>query len=318
MPRPPAISPLSRLPPESDATKASPSSASMKNSGEPKESTSGRTTGIASASANAPNRAPMSELASTAPSARPASPFFAIGCPSTIVEAVVGSPGTPNRMDVMSPVVAVTAAMPSRNANASAALMVKMNGNISASVVGPPSPGRMPTTKPSAMPASISASALGANTRYRPATNAWARSSTLGAVLLGQDGRLELVARRRVDGEHVGHQARELVGVHRIDGQLRLLGLGEEILVLERRLEGAAQRLHVLLGRARREREWPRDGAGILHADLDQPARLGSLGEAHRQRHIGNVGERLGDDLHHRNDVARLDRLAPGDAHRFP
>jgi hypothetical protein len=62
----------------------------------------------------------------------------------------------PNRTEVMSPVVAVTTHMPSRNANAWMGVMSKMNGSISASVTDPPRPGRMPTTKPMAMPASIS------------------------------------------------------------------------------------------------------------------------------------------------------------------
>ena len=72
-----------------------------------------------------------------------------------MVDAVVGSPGTPNSTEVMSPVVAVTAVMPSRKANASTAFILKTNGSISAIAVGPPSPGRMPTTKPTAMPTII-------------------------------------------------------------------------------------------------------------------------------------------------------------------
>ncbi len=78
-----------------------------------------------------------------------------MGWPSTIVEAVVGSPGIPKRIDVMSPVVLVTAAIPRRNANASTGVILKMNGSMSASVVGPPRPGRMPTAKPMAMPISM-------------------------------------------------------------------------------------------------------------------------------------------------------------------
>ena len=75
--------------------------------------------------------------------------------PSTIVDAVVGSPGTPNKTEVMSPVVAVTAVMPSRKAKASTAFILKTNGSISAIAVGPPRPGRMPTTKPMAIPTII-------------------------------------------------------------------------------------------------------------------------------------------------------------------
>jgi hypothetical protein len=69
-----------------------------------------------------------------------------------MVEAVVGSPGTPNRTDVISPVVAVTAVIPRRKANAYTAFILKTNGSIKAIAVGPPKPGRMPTTKPTAMP----------------------------------------------------------------------------------------------------------------------------------------------------------------------
>src|SRR5437879_625211 len=104
-PSPPARSPFRRASPLSEATKVMPSTASMKNSGEPRVSTSGRTMGIASPRTRAPNTAPMSELIIAAPRARPASPFFAMAWPSTMVAAVVGSPGIPNRMDVMSPVV---------------------------------------------------------------------------------------------------------------------------------------------------------------------------------------------------------------------
>ena len=66
----------------------------------------------------APNTAPTNELISAAPSARPASPFLAIGWPSTMVAAVIPSPGTPKSTEVISPVVAVTALEPRRKANA--------------------------------------------------------------------------------------------------------------------------------------------------------------------------------------------------------
>ena len=152
----------------------------MKNSGEPSVSTSGRTIGIASPSTSAPNTAPTSELIIAAPSARPASPFFAIAWPSTIVAAVVGSPGIPNRIDVMSPVVAVTASIPSRKANASIGVILNTNGSMRASVVGPPSPGRRPTTKPSAMPISISPNVGHAKTWTNPVRLAWRKSAIGG------------------------------------------------------------------------------------------------------------------------------------------
>ena len=55
-----------------------PSTDSMKNSGEPKASTSGRTIGMASPRTRAPKIAPMRELIIAAPSARPASPRLAM------------------------------------------------------------------------------------------------------------------------------------------------------------------------------------------------------------------------------------------------
>ena len=96
-PMPPATMPLSHPRRSGQATKVMPSSDSMKNSGEPKERTNGRTIGMATASATPANMAPTRELISTAPSARPASPFRAMAWPSTMVDAVVGSPGTPNK-----------------------------------------------------------------------------------------------------------------------------------------------------------------------------------------------------------------------------
>src|SRR5205807_1591546 len=133
-PRPPASRPFTSASPLSEATNLMQIRASMKNTGEPCVSTSGRTIGIASPSTSAPNTAPTSELIIAAPSARPASPFFAIAWPSTIVAAVVGSPGIPNRIDVMSPVVAVTASMPSRKANASIGVILNTQGSMRASV----------------------------------------------------------------------------------------------------------------------------------------------------------------------------------------
>ncbi len=73
-----------------------------------------------------------------------------------MVAAVVGSPGTPKRIEVMSPVVASTDAMPRRMAKASTGFILTMKGSISAMVAGPPSPGRMPTANPTAIPTIIS------------------------------------------------------------------------------------------------------------------------------------------------------------------
>ncbi len=45
--------------------------------------------------------------------------------------------------------------MPSRKAKASTAFILNTNGSMSAIAVGPPRPGKIPTTKPIAMPTSI-------------------------------------------------------------------------------------------------------------------------------------------------------------------
>ena len=67
------------LEPLSDVMHEIPISESMNSSGEPNVSTRGRTMGIASARATAPINAPIKELISAAPRARPASPLLAIG-----------------------------------------------------------------------------------------------------------------------------------------------------------------------------------------------------------------------------------------------
>ena len=56
-PKPPAVSPLARLPPLKDARKVMPRRLSIMNSGAPMESTSGCTMGMARASAKAPKMA---------------------------------------------------------------------------------------------------------------------------------------------------------------------------------------------------------------------------------------------------------------------
>ncbi len=137
--------------------------------------------GMASPSTRAPNTAPTSELIIAAPSARPASPFLAMAWPSTMVAADVASPGIPKRMEVMSPVVAVTASIPRRKAKASTGDILNTNGSIRASVVGPPNPGRIPTANPMATPISISPNVGQANTWTSPVRLAW-NTSTIGAA----------------------------------------------------------------------------------------------------------------------------------------
>ena len=57
--------------------------------------------------------------------------------------------------------VAVTTYMPSRKAKACTGSMAKVKGSISARLTEPPRPGRMPTAKPIAMPASIVTKTVG-------------------------------------------------------------------------------------------------------------------------------------------------------------
>jgi hypothetical protein len=72
-----------------------------------------------------------------------------------MVAAVVGSPGTPKRIEVISPVVFVTVAIPRRKAKASTDFILTIKGSIIARVVGPPNPGSIPTANPIAIPKSI-------------------------------------------------------------------------------------------------------------------------------------------------------------------
>ena len=140
---------------------------------------------MASPSTRAPKTAPMSELIIAAPRARPASPFFAMAWPSTIVAAVVGSPGILNRIDVMSPVVAVTAEHPQEEGERLDRRHLEHERQHERQVVGPPSPGRSPTTKPRAMPISISPKVGHAKTCASPVTLAWRKSAIAGLLSAG-------------------------------------------------------------------------------------------------------------------------------------
>ncbi len=73
------MNPFTRFRPARETMKLRPSNVSIRNSGGPKASTSGRITGTDTASTAAPTTAPTSELNNTAPSARPASPRRVIG-----------------------------------------------------------------------------------------------------------------------------------------------------------------------------------------------------------------------------------------------
>jgi hypothetical protein len=59
------------------------------------------------------------------------------------------------RMEVMFPPVFTTDAIPRRKQKASTGFIFIMNGSMIARVVGPPNPGKIPTTRPIRMPNSI-------------------------------------------------------------------------------------------------------------------------------------------------------------------
>src|SRR5689334_22169347 len=111
-----------------------------------------------------------------------------------------------------------------------------MNGSISASVVAPPRPGSSPTQKPTKMPASMKTKAFHCRTSRRPCTNAssirrdrvfqlFAEFHVLAELV---DDVLRLV-------EHFLQYLHRLVAGGVLEVELRLLRLGDERGVLDRR-----------------------------------------------------------------------------------
>ena len=96
----------------------------------------------------------------------------------------MGSPGTPKRIEVMSPVVAVTAVIPRRKEKASTGVIEKIKGSIRARVTGPPRPGRIPTMKPMAIPANWRANAFQVKSWIRP----WRQASRISTIAEFQRG----------------------------------------------------------------------------------------------------------------------------------
>src|SRR5262249_21433167 len=117
-PRHAATSPFITDPPVTEARNAMPSMENMKYWGEPTDKTRGLTIGIEIARHQPPEIATPNELNRAGPRAPPATASLAVGWRAKTMEAVMGSPGTPNRIEVMSPVVAVTAVSPRRNEKA--------------------------------------------------------------------------------------------------------------------------------------------------------------------------------------------------------
>src|SRR5712691_6472855 len=100
----------------------------------------------------APKMPPIIDDMYAALSARPASPFFAIGKPSSTVAAEAAPPGTPNRIAGIGSPVAVVAPRPSSSAKAEYGSMLNVNGSSIAVPVSPPIPGMMPSMSPMMQP----------------------------------------------------------------------------------------------------------------------------------------------------------------------
>src|SRR5262245_19166660 len=114
-----------------------------------------------------------------------------------------------------------------------------MKGSISARVVAPPRPGSSPTQKPMPMPASMKANAFHCSTATRPARKASAMPGLLAEFhVLAElaDDVLRLA-------EHLAQHLEGFVAGGVFQVELRLLALGEERRILERRLERGAHHL---------------------------------------------------------------------------
>ena len=135
------------------ATMHTPSTAIMKNSGEPKVSTSGLRMGMDRVSTTAPKMPPMADTVNAAPKARPASPRLAMAWPSMMVAWEPTVPGTAKSTDGMVSEVVVTASMPMMKAKAEMGSMSKVKGSRSARPVTPPTPGITPSMRPRKVPA---------------------------------------------------------------------------------------------------------------------------------------------------------------------
>ena len=115
-PKTAAISPLTGAVPESTPTADSPQITNIVNSGEPKLNTRGLRMGRLRSSTPAPNIPPSGEAMKAAPKARLASPFWAMGKPSTMVAWLPELPGTAISTEGKVLAVLDTAPMPNRKA----------------------------------------------------------------------------------------------------------------------------------------------------------------------------------------------------------
>src|SRR5262245_15461420 len=185
------------------------------------------------------------------------------------MEAVIGSPGTPNRIEVMLPVVAVTAAIPRRKEKASTGLIWKIKGSIRARVTGPPRPGRIPTRKPMAIPANCRTNAFQVKSWIRP----WREASRISAIGGFQRARGSRRAPQVMDGSPLlrlflaagdqklcqfgfefrievvkaGHQLCHSGSINRIDVHLGFFRFLQELRIAKRFHKGLLQKLKTIL-----------------------------------------------------------------------
>ena len=105
IPNPPDTSPLASEASTSPATIDNASTNSAKNSHGPKRSAIAASGPVVATRNTAPSSPPKIEAQMPSQSARPGSPFFAIGKPSNVVATAEGLPGMPSRHEVIRPPV---------------------------------------------------------------------------------------------------------------------------------------------------------------------------------------------------------------------
>ena len=159
-----AASPLSGLPPLRTPINDNPNMQKARSSGEPKLRMNGRRIGMLKARKSAPQSPPSSDAEKAAPNARAARPCFAIGWPSSIVDADPTVPGTPNKTAGMVSDVATTACSPTKNASAVNGSISNVKGRSNDRPTIPLSPGITPSDKPITTPNATNMSREGSKT----------------------------------------------------------------------------------------------------------------------------------------------------------
>src|SRR5215813_4664183 len=115
----------------------------------------------------------------------------------------------------------------------------------------------------------------------------------------------------RVQRVELSDELLQFLTGHGIDGELRLLALGQELPVLQGVLKRPPQELDPILGGAGGQDERPTVGPGVVRADLEESARLVGLGEVDRLGNAGQIGRSLSRHLQDDHGLAALDGLSP-------